>query len=188
MATEEMKNDVPLEKKLDEFYGLIEGIEVAMFTTKRADGQLVSRPMATQEREPGVDLWFVTDIESEKVNELADAPDVSIAYFKTKTWEWVSVSGRVAVSQDREMIRQLYKKDWKAWFGDEGGARNGGPDDPRFALLLVDVQSAVYGKRNKPAPLALFEVAKGFVTGKRPDVQDVRELTGQEIDARSAEV
>jgi general stress protein 26 len=173
------KSDVPLEKKLDELYKLIEGIEIAMFTTRRADGRLVSRPMATQKREPGTDLWFVTDIDSEKVDDLTADSHVSVAYYKS--WEWVSVSGTVTISQDRDMIRELYKPDWKAWFGDEGGARDGGPDDPRLALLLVDIHSAVYGKRNKAGPLALFEVAKGFVTGKRPDVSDVREVDAREI-------
>jgi general stress protein 26 len=183
-GTEELKNDVPLDKKLDELYGLIEGIEIAMFTTRRADGRLVSRPMATQKREPGADLWFVTDIESTKIDELVADPNVALAYYNVKTWEWVSVSGTANISQDRTMIHELYSKDWKAWFGDEGGARDGGPDDPRLALLLVDVKSAVYGKRNKPRPLALFEVAKGIVTGKQPDVADVRKVTEEEMDAR----
>lgn len=31
---------------------------------------------------------------------------------------------------------------WKAWFGDEGGARDCGPDDPRLALILVDATDA----------------------------------------------
>jgi hypothetical protein len=34
--------------KIDELYELIEGIEIAMFTTRRADERLISRPMATQ--------------------------------------------------------------------------------------------------------------------------------------------
>jgi chloramphenicol 3-O-phosphotransferase len=49
---------VPMVKKLDDLYDLIDGIEIAMFTTRRADGHLVSRPMQTQERTSGVDLWF----------------------------------------------------------------------------------------------------------------------------------
>ena len=57
-------------KKVDELYTLIEDIEIAMFTTRRADGQLVSRPMATQERVTGTDLWFVTDISSHKLDEV----------------------------------------------------------------------------------------------------------------------
>lgn len=180
------KRDVPLEKKLDDLYTLIEDIEIAMFTTRRADGRLVSRPMATQEREPGVDLWFVTDVESDKIDDLVADPNVSISYYNVKSWEWVSLSGTVTVSQDREMIRTLYKPDWKAWFGAEGGARDGGPEDPRYALLLVDVASAIYGKRNKPRPLVLFEVVKGMVTGKAPEVQDVVEVTGKEIEAGSS--
>ena len=173
--------EVPLKKKIDDLYKLVEGIEVAMLTTRRPDGMLVTRPMATQEREPGADFWFVTDVDSEKVDELAADPNVSLAFYNSKTWEWVSVSGTVIVSQDREMIRQLYKPDWKAWFGDEGGERDGGPDDPRLALLLVDAKSVIYGKNNKPKPLALFEVVKGLITGKEPDIQDVRRVNSREL-------
>ena len=180
----EVDREIPVQKKIDDLYDLIEGIEIAMFTTRRADGRLVSRPMATQKREPGADLWFVTDIESDKVDELLEDPNVGLAYYNVKSWEWVSVSGTAMISQDRAMIRELYSKDWKAWFGDEGGDRDGGPDDPRFALLLIDVKSAIYGKRNKPRPLALFEIAKGMVTGKQPDVSDVRSVTEREFDAR----
>ena len=179
--SEEFDTEVPVKKKVDDLYKLIEGIETAMFTTRRADGHLVSRPMATQKREPGADMWFVTDIESEKMDELESDPHVSLAYYNVKTWEWVSVSGTVTISQDRELIRELYKPDWKAWFGDEGGARDGGPNDPRFALLLVDAHSVVYGKRNKPKPLVLFELAKGILTGKEPDVSDVRHVSEKEM-------
>ena len=175
--------DKPLPKKLDELYQLVEGIEIAMMTTLRADGSMVSRPMATQERQPGTDLWFVTDVESEKIAELDLNPEVSLAYFKD--WEWVSVSGTATISTDRDMIRELYKPDWKAWFGDEGGERDGGPDDPRFALILVDATSAVYGKRNKSKPLALFEVVKGMVTGEQPDVADVEKLSESELQRRA---
>lgn len=171
--------DKPLSKKLDELYRLVEGIEIAMMTTRRADGSLVSRPMATQERQRGTDFWFVTDIETDKIDELETDPHVSLAYYKG--YEWVSVSGIATISTDRDMIRELYKPDWKIWFGDEGGNRDGGPDDPRFALILVDASSATYGKRNKPKPVALFEFVKGLVTGSEPDVADVERLRGSEI-------
>ena len=178
---EELDKEVPLEKKIEDLYKLVEGIEIAMFTTRRPDGQLVTRPMATQEREPGTDLWFVTDIGSDKMEDISRDPHVSLAYYNVKTYEWVSVSGTVTVSQDRELIRQLYKPDWKAWFGDEGGSRDGGPNDPRLALLLVDATSVLYGKKNKWKPLALFEVVRGMITGKEPDVSDVRLVSDQEL-------
>ncbi len=168
-------------KKLDELYKLIDGQEIAMFTTRRPDGQLVSRPMATQERVTGTDLWFVTDVSSHKLDELQSDPHVNLAYYNSKSREWVSVAGTAIVTQDREMIRELYKPDWRAWFGDEGGDRNGGPDDPRLALVLVEAQSVEYLVVNTPKPVVLFELVKGILTGTRPDLGEVRMLTEREL-------
>jgi general stress protein 26 len=168
-------------KKIDELYDLIDGIETAMFTTRRPNGQLVSRPMATQERIEGADLWFVTDVETHKLDELAADPHVNCSYYNSKSREWVSVSGVARVSKNRSKIRQLYKEDWKAWFGDEGGDRDGGPNDPRLALIMVEAESATYMKVNKPRPVVLFEVLKGMVTGSRVDIGEVKEITGAEL-------
>ena len=51
-----MTNETTTDKKIDELYKLIDGIEIAMFTTRRTDGALVSRPMANQERISGAEL------------------------------------------------------------------------------------------------------------------------------------
>jgi general stress protein 26 len=174
--------DTPsLTKKLEDLYDLIEGIEIAMFTTRRPDGHLVSRPMATQTQAEGSDLWFVTDIESQKLDELEFDPHVNLAYYRDGTREWVSVSGTATISRDRRAIHDLYRPDWKVWFGDEGGERDGGPDDPRLALIPVDVESVTYLKLDKPRPVVLFEVAKGLVTGSRPDIGEMRQVSGAEI-------
>jgi general stress protein 26 len=169
------------DKNLTDLYDLIDGIEIAMFTTRRPDGHLVSRPMATQTQAEGTDLWFVTDIESNKLDELELDPHVNLAYYRDRTREWISVSGSAFVSRDRRAIHELYRPDWRAWFGDEGGDRNGGPDDPRMALILVDVHSVTYLKQDKPRPVVLFEVMKGMVTGKTPDLGEPRTLDEREL-------
>ena len=169
-------------KKLDDLYDLIDGIEVCMMTTRRPDGQLVSRPMQVQERTAGTDLWFVTDIETHKLDELLTDPDVNLAFYRNKSREWVSVSGRALVTQDRELIRGLYKPDWKAWFPEQGGARDGSADDPRLALILVEAQSVIYMKNDKPRPVILFEVMKAMLTGSVPKVGEERRLGEREIE------
>jgi general stress protein 26 len=169
-------NEVPLEKKLDDLYKLIDGIETAMVTTRRPDGQLVSRAMQTQRRTSGTDLWFMTNAESEKFEEIALDPHVNVAYYKDRTREWVSVSGRASLSKDRDLIDSLYKPDWKMWLGDQGGKYDGGPHDPRIALILVEAESATYSKKDRPTPLVLFQLAKGMITGQPPKVADLREL------------
>jgi general stress protein 26 len=169
------------QKKLEELDKLIEGIETAMFTTRRHDGHLVSRPMATQERISGTDLWFVTDAETHKLDDVLMDPHVNCSYYNNKSREWVSVSGVARIVLERKRIHDLYKPDWKAWFGDEGGARDGGPDDPRLTLIFVEADSVVYMKNDKPRPLVLWEVLKGIVTGSTPDVGQIRTIVGGEL-------
>jgi general stress protein 26 len=182
-ATDPNRDNASLGKKIEDLYALIDGIEIAMFTTRRPDGHLVSRPMATQTQAEGTDLWFVTDIESNKLDELSFDPQVNLAYYRDGSREWVSVSGTAMVSQDRMAIHELYRPDWKAWFGDEGGQRDGGPDDPRLALILVEVHSVTYMKVDKPKPLVLFELVKGMVTGTPPNIGKEREVSGGEVKA-----
>jgi general stress protein 26 len=174
-------NEVSTSKKLDDLYKLIDGMGVAMFTTRRPDGHLVSRPMETQERTAGTDLWFVTDIESNKLEELATDPHVNLGYYKDGTREWVSVSGTAIISRDRKLVRELYKPDWKAWFGDQGGERDGSAEDPRIALLLVEAHSVTYLKKDRPTPVVLFNIVKGMITGEPPKTGDLRELGEREL-------
>ncbi len=87
---------------LDELWKLVEGIETAMLTTRRADGHMVSRPMATQKRASGADFWFATMDHMPKVAEISREPRVNLAYYKDRTREWVSVSGEAFVSQGSE--------------------------------------------------------------------------------------
>lgn len=177
---------VPTDKKLDDLYDLIDGIEIAMLTTRRGDGHSVSRPMQTQERETGLDLWFMTNVETHKLDDLMSDPHVNLAYYKDRSREWVSVSGLATVTTDRELVRELYKPDWKAWLGDEGGDRDGSANDPRIALILVEAESVTYMKVTKPKPVVLFEVARAMVTGSTPKVGNIRTVTDRELD-RGAE-
>ena len=173
-------DDVPTEKKLDDLYKLIDGIEIAMFTTRRADGHIVSRPMQVQEREPGVDLWFMTNVETHKLDDLMSDPHVNLSFINGSK-EWVSVAGLATVSTDRELVRELYKPDWKAWLGDEGGDRDGSENDPRIALILVEAESVTYMKVTKPKPVVLFEVARAMVTGSPPKVGSIRNVSESEM-------
>ena len=167
------------EGSLEEIWKLVENIDTAMLTTRRRDGRLVSRPMATQKRAPGADFWFVTAAGMPKLAEIAEDSQVNLAYYRQRNREWVSVSGRAEISRDRKTIRQLYAQDWKAWFADEGGGGEGGPEDPRIVLIGVRAESAQYMTVDKPQPVVLFEVLKGLVTGTRPDVGQVKEVSGR---------
>ena len=177
-------DNVPSAKKIEELYSLVEGIDIAMLTNRSYDGTLTSRPMSTQAKRPRVDFWFVTSTETHKVDELEAQPEVNLAYYNNKSREWVSVSGTARIVTDRELIRTLYKPDWKAWFGDEGGVRNGGPNDPRLALIEVEAHEATFLKSSQPRAVQLFKVAKAMLTGETPKVGDMRHVGKKELEAR----
>ena len=175
-------DDVSLEKKLDDLYKLIDGIETAMVTTRRADGHLVARPMQTQRRTTGTDLWFMTNAESEKFEELARDPHVNVSYYKDRTREWVSVSGRAILTRDRDLIDSLYQPDWKIWLGDEGdGKRDGGHHDPRIGLILVEAEHVVYMKKDRPTPVLLFNILKSRVRKEPAKMGDTRQLDRDDL-------
>ncbi len=156
--------------ELDKLYEMIEDLEIAMMTTRRNDGHLVSRAMANQKHAAGADLWFVTMEGSAKLEDIEGDPHVNLGYYKDRTREWISVAGLANISRDRRLIRELYAADWKAWFSNEGDPRHGTPDDPRMVLIGVDVHSAMFLEVNKPQPVVLYEIAKGWLTGSDPDI------------------
>jgi len=162
--------------ELAKLFEHINDIEIAMMTTRRADGHLQSRAMATQRPAAGADLWFVTMDGTSKLADLTTDPHVCLSYYKDRTREWISVSGIASISRDRKTIHELYAPDWKAWFENEGDPRHGTPDDPRMVLIGVDVHAAAFLEVNKPQPVVLFEIVKGFLTGKAPDIGEMHHV------------
>ena len=162
-----------MKKEFADLYKMIDELETAMLTTRRRDGHMVSRAMANQKHAPGADLWFVTIEGAAKLNEIANDPHVNLAYYKDRTREWISVAGLAKVSRDRAIIHQLYAPDWKIWFPEEGDPRHGTADDPRMVLIGVDVHSAVYLEVNKPQPVVLYEMVKGWVSGTEPEIGEM---------------
>lgn len=167
------------EDALHKLYDLVDEIEIAMMTTRRADGHLEARPMATQKRAAGADLWFVSSEGTAKLRDLEADPHVNLAYYKDRTREWISVSGVATMSRDRDKIRELYAPDWKIWFTEEGDPRHGTPEDPRMVLIGVRIHGAVFMEVNKPQPVVLYEMARGWLTGGTPDIGEVHTVGRQ---------
>ncbi len=166
-----------MRKELEKLYEMIHDLDTAMLTTRRPDGHLVARAMANQKSAPGADLWFVASEGSAKLDELAHDPHVNLAYYKDRTREWISVAGLARASRDRAVIRELYAPDWKAWFPDDGDPRHGTPDDPRIVAIGIEVHSAVFLEVNKPQPIVLYEIVKGWITGTMPDIGEMHTVT-----------
>ena len=161
---------------LQKLYDLIDDIEIAMMTTRRADGHLQSRAMATQKPARGADLWFVTAAHSNKLREI-DPTRTSTCRLSRMRTEWVSVSGVTATSTDRAKIGELYA----AGLGDvvsERRRRSASWHSGRSAhgAVGVTVHAAEFLSVDKPRPVLLFELAKGWLTGTEPELGQMHTL------------
>lgn len=165
------------QEKLSELHALVDKFDLAMLVTHADDGSIVSRAMATQKRRDDVDMWFVTNIDDGKVGEIEAYPEVNVSYVNPSSRDWISVSGIGTVNTDTNTIASLYQPDWKAWFPDEGGERNGGPTDPRIALIEVDAHRVTYFRNTDSKPVALFKVLKAMATGKAPDFGETKTIS-----------
>jgi general stress protein 26 len=165
-----------MQSELEKLYAEIESIDTAMMTTRRADGHLRSRAMANQKKASGADLWFVCRDGSAKLADLAHDPHVNLAYFRNSNREWVSVSGTAVISRDRAKIHELHAPDWKMWFPEEGDSRHGTNDDPRMVLIGVTVHAAEFLEIDKPRPVILYELVKGWLTGTEPELGEMHEV------------
>ena len=139
----------------------IKDIRIAMLTTIDREGDMHSRPMATQEMDEAGNLWFFTSDESSKISELQRDNKVQLSYSSESSDTYVSVSGVAELVKDRQKIDELWSDKFKAWFPN-------GKNDPQIALLKIVPEKAEYWDRPGGKMVTLFEMLKGALTGS-PD-------------------
>ncbi|KAI5797678.1 putative BLI-3 blue-light-inducible Bli-3 protein [Geopyxis carbonaria] len=175
---------ISLKQKVEDLYKFIENIKFGMMTTRQDDtGLLVSRCMALAAKENGVDLIFHTNTETGKTDELVSDPHVNMGFIRSSTGEWASISGTASIETDRERVKKYYSSQLKAWVGDLGdGIHDGGPNDPRIAIIKVNAKTATYALNSGSAVSRGLEVAKGVVTGQTASTNKLRELHEHELE------
>lgn len=144
------------------FREVLEHFDNAMLVTRSSDGFLRARPMAIARSEKDGDLWFITSIESGKVDEIVSDPRCA-AVMQGMT-RYLSLSGRAELVRDRKKLDDLWQKQYDAWF-------EGGKDDPNLVLLHFVAEEGEYWDSSGTKGLRyIFEVAKALVSGGTVDV------------------
>jgi len=175
--------NVSLKEKVEDLMTFITNTKYGMMTTRQdRSGLLVSRCMALADKENGVDLIFHTNTETGKTDELHSDPHVNMSFIKPSTGEWASISGTASIETDREKIRNHYSPSLKAWVGDLGdGVHDGGPEDPRIAIIKIRAVTATYALRKGTTVQRGLEIAKGTIIGCVASTNMLREITEAEL-------
>lgn len=150
---------------------LVRDAEVAMLTTRTADGQQVSRPMGLQEVEFDGDLWFFVYDDSAKVAQISAEAQVNVAFSDTKNKSWTSIAGRAEIVHDRAKAEELYTPTLKAWFPS-------GLDTPGLTMIKVHADTAEYWERPSSTVGFILGTVRAAVT-KNPDNDPITNTTVQ---------
>ena len=144
-------------------YELLKVFPTAMLVTRDADGRMHARPMAIAELEPNADAYFATRIETPKVAEVQNFPDVLVTFQGTS--QFALILGKASIVTDRGLIRELWSETWRAWIPD-------GADDPSLVLIKIEAKEGEYWDNSGAQGLKyLFDGAKAILTGDtiKPD-------------------
>lgn len=138
---------------------LLKSASIAMFITRHPSGTMHARPMGTRHAEFEGELWFLTDINSEKVKDIRAIPEVAIAYSEEGKNRYVSVSGIADIVTDRKKVKEMWFEPARVWFPK-------GSDDPDLSLIRVRVTKAEYWDSPGARVTLVFSYLKSLITGK----------------------
>lgn len=124
-------------KKYVELHDKIKHIKIAMMTIQDEKGYLRSRPMITMKTECEGNVWFFTNLDSEKVEEIHLNPMVNLSYADQAGEVYVSIAGKATLVRDRAKMEELWKPVLEEWF--PGGLANND-----LALLKIEMEQAEY--------------------------------------------
>ncbi|HEX5236625.1 MAG TPA: pyridoxamine 5'-phosphate oxidase family protein [Silvibacterium sp.] len=120
---------------------LVKDIRICMMSTVGPDGEIESRPMATQETAFDGTVWFLTRGSSEKASDIRQDAHVALMYADPENSKYVTLRGRASMHRDEAKIKELWNPMYKAWFPK-------GEDDPDITVVRVDVTEGDYWEAN----------------------------------------
>ncbi|MES1199310.1 MAG: pyridoxamine 5'-phosphate oxidase family protein [Pseudomonadota bacterium] len=155
-------NDLDAERA----WKLMKEIRICMLVTH--DGELLrARPMEAWPRENENAIYFLTEAESPKHQQIQADSDVCLAFEDHRSGKFLSVSGRARVLDDRPLIHALWKSEDKMFWS--------GPDDPAVRALEITPSEAQLWERPGGLVGAIGFTAARAV-GAKPDLGDTRKV------------
>ena len=147
-------------------WDLIRNEHTAVLVTVGTDGSLDSRPMGCVQKEFDGTLWFLTFKESPKILEIAENQHALVSYARPSDYEFISISGRARIVDDRAQVHALWSEGFRVWFPD-------GPESPNIALLALDVEVAKAWTKPASALTYALYYLRARITGKSPSPSQI---------------
>ena len=149
------------DEALTKVRGLLKHFRSTMMVTT-VNGKLHARPMGMQGDAAEFDgvLWFFTDRESGKVEEIESEQSVSLIFQSDSDSAYMHLFGKASVINDLAKKKELYTPLLRTWFPE-------GLNDPRMTMIRFDADHGDYWDSPGGMLQVLAAFTKAIVTGTR---------------------
>jgi general stress protein 26 len=150
------------EEAIDKLKKLVKSADICLFTTNLTKLPLSTRPMSTQQIDDDGNIWFFSNKESHKNDEIDQDNRVQLFFANKANFEFLSVYGEADVIVDKEKAKELWTPELKTWFHD-------GVDDPNLTLVQIKPTDVYYWDTKSNKAVSILKIAVGAITGKTLD-------------------
>lgn len=150
------------EEAIDKLKKIVGDIDICLFCTNlRTDDGSTSRPMSTQKVCDQGNLWFFSEINSDKNKEILQNKNVQLFYSHPDKNSYMVVNGEAEIILERAKVEELWTPMVKLWFTE-------GKDDPKISVIKVKPTSAYYWDTDGNKMINFFKMVSSLVLGTSP--------------------
>ena len=152
----------------EHIWSLMQDIGVCMVVTHSGEGDAVrARPMAARPEIEHNAIYFLTDADAPKDEEIKHNSNVCLTFSDTGGNRYVSVTGSAELIADADIVERIWAPTDKAFFKDA--------KDPNIRVIRVTPDQGEYWEG--PGMIAsLVKMIASTATGTRPDLGDNRKV------------
>ena len=146
----------------ERIWSMLDDHALCMLVTNTGDS-LRARPMMAFPRPDESAIWFLSDADGSKDEEISDDSQVCVTYARPSENDFVSLSGEARVDSERGKIRDLWNSAAQAYFPD-------GPDSASVQLIRFTPHRGEYWDATGNRALLALRMIQARAQGVRPDV------------------
>ncbi|MFT3679024.1 MAG: pyridoxamine 5'-phosphate oxidase family protein [Ferruginibacter sp.] len=166
--------DLSRENAASKLKELAENIKTCMFCTNLSKEPASVRPMGISKVDELGNLWFLSNAESHKNDEIKNNDTVQLIFADPSSSKFMTVYGEADILKDQVSVDEAWTPIAKAWFTE-------GKDDANLTVIKVHPSIAYYWDTQNGKMITLLKIAAAAISGKPMDGAVEGKLTVDKI-------
>lgn len=152
------KEDLGKQEAREKLKHLVEDIRIAMMVTGHDMKPFSAVPMTTKRVDPDGSIWFLSGKTSEHNRRISRDDRIHLLYSNPSAMEFISISGTGEISEDRNILEELYDDTEDQWFE--------GPEDSGLTAIRFYPREAFFWDSRTNKYEALYKLGIAAISGE----------------------